>query len=79
MMKSRGPNSFHSRIIKEVWDQGALPLKIIFEESFLQERGLKESKMANITANFKKGDGSDASNYRSVSLTSKIGNITELS
>lgn len=75
--KSPGPDGIHARIIKELAVQLVAPLKIIFELSFKTRKLPEEWKRANVTAIFKKGDRSDPSNYRPVSLTCIIGKIME--
>lgn len=75
--KSPGPDGLHPRIIKEMKDQLVVPLKILFECSFNRRHVPEEWRYANISAIFKKGDRSEPSNYRPVSLTCIICKIME--
>lgn len=68
--KSPEPDTFHPKIILEVADLLMEPLWIIFTNSLKRHQVPQEWKTANITAIFKRGDKSDPSNYRPVSLTS---------
>lgn len=68
--KSPGPDGMHPRVLKELAEELAEPLAIIFTQS-LSEGKLPESwKDANVTPLFKKGAKNKPSNYRPVSLTS---------
>ena len=55
----------------------ATPLKILFETSYNLGQLPAEWKIGNITAIFKKGNKSDPSNYRPISLTSTICKVME--
>jgi len=50
----------------------AIPLKILLETSYSLGQLPADWKIGNITAIFKKGNKSDPSNYRPISLTSTI-------
>ena len=67
--KSAGPDNIHPRILKEACDVLALPLKIIFENSFKQNKLPSDWITANISAIFKKGSKLEVNNYRPISLT----------
>lgn len=75
--KSPGPDGLHPRVILEVADVLVEPLWIIFNNSLEKHQVPSEWKLANITAIFKKGDKSDPSNYRPVSLTSILSKVME--
>jgi len=75
--KSPGPDGIHPRILKELSEVLARPLKKIFEESVKNSRLPDVWKSANITALFKKGDKKSPGNYRPVSLTSIICKVIE--
>jgi len=70
--KSPGPDRIHPRILYELREYIAYPLKLIFEESSKQKELPIDWRSANITALFKKGLKNDVSNYRPVSLTSIV-------
>jgi len=75
--KSPGPDALHPRILYELREYIAYPLKLIFAESYKQKELPLDWRSANITALFKKGSRSDVSNYRPVSLTSIVCKIME--
>ena len=75
--KSSGPDNMHPKLFKELSDIIAEPLSEVFRKS-IEEGVLPQCwKNANITAIFKKGDKSSASNYRPISLTSILVKILE--
>jgi signal recognition particle subunit SEC65 len=53
--KSPGPDKIHPRILIEIADTIAIPLKIIFEQSLKDKEVPKCWKEAQISAIFKKG------------------------
>ena len=75
--KSPGLDGLHPKVLKEVADEIATPITIIFRKSL--STGVLPAKwlQAVITPIFKKGNRADASNYRPVSLTSIICKIQE--
>jgi hypothetical protein len=75
--KSSGPDSLHPRLLFEIKESIAEPLSIIFNKSLALKTVRKEWKNAQISAIFKKGNKSQAKNYRPVSLTSVVCKITE--
>jgi hypothetical protein len=72
-----GPDSIGPRLLKELSDQLAPALVIIFRRSMAEGIVPEDWKEANVTPIFKKGKKSCPSNYRSVSLTSVCCKIME--
>ena len=75
--KACGPDLISPRLLKEGANQLAIPLSTFYNT--LLSRSLFPSawKRANVTPIFKKGDPSEPSNYRPVSLLSCIGKVME--
>ncbi|KAK3092025.1 hypothetical protein FSP39_024520 [Pinctada imbricata] len=68
--KATGPDEVSSRLLKTVAKQITPALTLLFQASLNQGKVPDDWKAANITPLFKKGDRSNPSNYRPVSLTS---------
>ncbi|KFO66232.1 hypothetical protein N302_08913, partial [Corvus brachyrhynchos] len=73
--KSMGPHGIHP--MRELADELAKPLSIIYQQSWLTGEVPDDWKLANVTPIHKKGRKEDPSNYRPVSLTSIPGKVIE--
>ena len=72
-----GPDNIYSRTLKELVNQVAQPLAMIYNSSLQSGVVVADWKLANVTPVFKKGCKSTASNYRPISLTSVPGKLME--
>ena len=72
-----GPDKISNKIIKELKEQLALPLSILFRNSLDSGEVPSEWKESTITPIFKKGKRCDPGNYRPVNLTSNTCKLME--
>ena len=75
--KSMGPYGIHPRVLRELAEELARTLSIIYQQSWLTGEDLDDWRITSVTPIYKKGQKEDLWNYRSVSLTLMPGKIME--
>jgi len=75
--KSMGPDGIHPRVLRELVEELAKPLSIIYQQSWLTAEVPGDWRIASVTPIYKKGWKEDPGNYGPVSLTSVPGKIME--
>ncbi|KAK4827473.1 hypothetical protein QYF61_018709 [Mycteria americana] len=72
-------DGIHPRVLRELAEEFAKPLSIIYQHSWLTGEVPDDWRLANLTPIYKKGQKEDPGNYRPVSLTLVLGKIMEQS
>ncbi|KAK0682480.1 LIN1 transcriptase, partial [Pygoscelis papua] len=75
--KSMGTDGIHARVLRELAEELAKPLSIIYQQSWLTGEVPDDWRLANVMPIYKKGRKEDPGNYRPVSLISVPGKIME--
>ena len=75
--KSPGPDEIHPRVLKELAEQLAYPLKTLFNKTMKEGKIPVKWKRAEVRPIFKKGSKQNPGNYRPVSLTSVVCKLFE--
>ena len=75
--KSMGTDGIHPRVLRELAEELAKPLSIIYHKSWLTGEVPDDWRITSIIPVCKKGWKEDPGNYRPVSLTSVLGKIME--
>ena len=70
--KAFGADKVSNAVLKNCAESFVEPLKLIFDKSIKMGEVPNEWRKANVTLIFKKGSRMEKSNYRPVSLTSRI-------
>ena len=75
--KSSGPDNVHPYVLQKAASAISLPLQKIFNLSLSSGECPSDWRSANVTPIHKKGDRTNPSNYRPVSLTSQVCKVLE--
>ena len=75
--KSCGPDNMHPFVLQRTARATSRPLELIFRKSLENGECPEDWRSANVTPIHKKGDRTDPSNYRPVSLTSQVCKVLE--
>ena len=75
--ESMGPDEIHPRVLRELAEETAELLSIIYQRSLLTGEVPEDWRLANVTPIYKKGCREDPGNYSPVSLTSVPRKIIE--
>ena len=72
-----GPDEIYAKMLRELADELALPLQILFHRSFNFSEIPEDWKCANVVPIYKGGGKTKPSNYRPISLTSLVCKLFE--
>ncbi|KAK4816940.1 hypothetical protein QYF61_025763 [Mycteria americana] len=72
-----GLDGIHPRVLRELVEELAKPLSIIYQQSWLTGEVPDDWRLASVTPIYKKGQKEDPGNYRPVSLISVPGKVME--
>jgi len=75
--KSMGLDGIHPRVLRELAEELAKPLPIIYQQSWLAGEVPDDWRITSVTLTYKKGWKENPGNYRPVSLTLVLGKIME--
>ena len=75
--KSSGPDGIHPHVLQKTAKAMSVPLTHIFQQSLETGEVPEDWRTANVTPIHKKGDRTEPSNYRPVSLTSQVCKVME--
>ena len=75
--KASGPDRISHKLLKETVNSISLPLSLLFNLSLQKGIFPSEWKLAHVMPLYKKGDKSDVSNYRPISVISCVGKLFE--
>ena len=75
--KSMGPGGIHPRVLRELEEEVAKTLSIVYQQSWLTGEVPDDRRITSVTPIYEKGRKEDPGNYRPVSLTSMPGKFME--
>jgi len=75
--KSMGLDGIHPRVLRELAEELAKPLSIIYQQFWLTGEVPDDWRLASVTPIYKKGRKEDPGNYRPLSLTSVLWKIMQ--
>ena len=70
-------NCLHPRMFKDLAEQVATPIAMIFQQSLDESQVPDDWRKANVVPLLKKGSKRDPANDRPISLTSQLGKVME--
>ena len=75
--KASGPVGISNKMLKPVAKEVAFPLSILYNQSLREGKFAESWKYSNVILLSKKGDNSDPTNFRPVSLLCRLGKLQE--